>query len=125
MSAPSKTILVVDDDFDVREALCDVLREEGFPVAAVADGVEALEYLRAQPAPTLILLDLMMPRMDGAQFRAEQQRDPDLATIPVVLLSADTRIVEMTETLSAHGYLRKPVDLHRLIETVRYFHTRH
>ena len=119
-SAPS-TILVVDDDFDVREALCDVLREEGFAVDAAADGLEALDYLRHHPSPRLILLDLMMPRMDGAQFRNEQRRDPAIAAVPVVLLSADTRIVEMTTTLAAQGYLKKPVDLHRLIETVKRF----
>ena len=116
-----KTILVVDDDFDVREALCDVLREEGFVVDAAGDGVEALEYLRSHRAPGLILLDLMMPRMDGAQFRNEQRRDPNISSVPVVLLSADTRIVEMTTTLAADGYLKKPVDLHRLIETVKRF----
>ena len=117
----TRTILVVDDDFDVREALCDVLREEGFSVDAAADGVEALDYLRSHEAPRLILLDLMMPRMDGAQFRTEQRRDPSISAVPVVLLSADTRIVEMTTTLAASGYLKKPVDLHRLLDTVKRF----
>jgi CheY-like chemotaxis protein len=118
-------VLVVDDDYDVREALCDVLREEGLSVDAASDGVEALVYLRSHSPPNVILLDLMMPRMVGAQFRTEQLLDPSLATIPVVLLSADTRIAEMSNSLGAQGYLRKPVELAKLLETVSMFKNGH
>lgn len=112
------TILIVDDDFDLRDSLVDILGDEGFDVAAVGDGLEALEYLRAHPAPALILLDWMMPRCDGAQFRAQQLADPALAAIPVVLLTADTRVGEKQATLKVREALAKPVKLERLLEVV-------
>lgn len=116
-----KLILIVDDDYDVRDSLGDLLEDEGFAVAKVADGFEALEYLRAHAPPCLILLDWMMPRCDGAQFRALQASDPDLADIPVVLLSADARVTEKMERLSASGCLSKPVGVDHLLDVVRRF----
>lgn len=113
-----RTVLIVDDDFDVRETLADVLRDEGYQVAVAVDGVDALEYLRANEAPALILLDWMMPRMDGAQFRLEQQKDPKMASVPVVLLTADVRTSEKARSLNAEAYLKKPVKLEALLEAV-------
>lgn len=115
----SPQVLVVDDDFDVRDAIGDVLELEGISAAFAADGFEALDWLRKNPAPCLILLDWMMPRCDGATFRAEQKSDPAIAQIPVVLLTADARVDEKRRTLDAHEYLRKPVDLQKLSSVIR------
>ncbi|PLS79555.1 MAG: response regulator, partial [Chloroflexi bacterium] len=88
-SQSSATILVVDDDSGIREALTDILEDEGYAVRSACDGQAALDLLRQQAEPpALVLLDLMMPRMNGWQFRSEQRRDPALANIPVVVISA-------------------------------------
>lgn len=113
---PPGTILVVDDDDDVRAALAEVLAEEGYRVTGATNGREALDCMRKGPRPDVILLDMMMPVMDGWQFRAEQQRDPRLAAIPVVVLSASPQYA--TETLDCACSLRKPVELDLLLETV-------
>ena len=86
-------ILLAEDDYDLREAMTDVLELEGYRVKAVPNGLEALEWLLAASAPpSLIFLDLMMPVMDGWQFRQEQLARPALASIPVVVLSANEEI---------------------------------
>lgn len=114
-----RPVLVVDDDFDVRDAIADVLEIEGIPAAFAADGIEALEWLRKNPAPCVILLDWMMPRCDGATFRAQQKSDPAIAGIPVVLLTADAHLHEKTRALGVQAYLRKPVDLDQLSAVIR------
>lgn len=114
----AKTVLVVDDDFDVRETLREILGDEGFHTEGAGDGLEALEYLRNKPAPALILLDWMMPRCNGAEFRSEQRKDPSLASIPVVLLTADTKLDAKVRALDADGYLSKPLELDKLLEVV-------
>lgn len=119
MTAAAHHILIVDDDPDIRESLSDVLADQGFKVATSADGIEALAYLRASPAPCLILLDYMMPRCDGPTFRAAQRNDARLADIPVVLLTADVRIEEKQRVLDAVDLLAKPVQLEVLLEVVR------
>src|SRR5690349_1848715 len=81
-------VLVVEDSTDARQMLASLLEVEGFAVRTAANGREALDQLRAGPPPCLILLDLMMPVMDGYQFRAEQRQDPGLSPIPVVVVSA-------------------------------------
>lgn len=117
----SAEILVIDDDFDLRDTLVDILQDEGFAVAVAGDGLDGLEYLRANPPPRLILLDWMMPRCDAAQFRAQQRAEPALADIPVVLLSADARIDEKMRAVEATDCLGKPVKLERLLALVRRF----
>jgi CheY-like chemotaxis protein len=113
-------ILLVEDDFDVRQALAETLRDEGYSVHCAADGQEALEILRREREhPALILLDLMMPRMSGADFRAVQRVDPELGKIPVVVLSADGRMEEKARNLGAAGALHKPIDLDELLATIR------
>jgi CheY-like chemotaxis protein len=82
------TILVVEDDPDVRPALTELLASEGYKVAATADGGEALKSLRGGLRPAVILLDLMMPNCDGWDFRREQLEDPTFAAVPVVLVTA-------------------------------------
>jgi CheY-like chemotaxis protein len=117
MSA-KKTVLVVEDDFDVRDTLTEVLKTEGYQVQAFSDGLQALEYLQANPEPGVILLDWMMPRCDGLQFRTQQQEYPHLANVPVVLLTADARFAEKAAQLRAQDHLKKPVKLDRLLEVV-------
>jgi CheY-like chemotaxis protein len=117
----SFTILLVEDDLDVREALAETLREEGYAVDCATDGIEALDYLRGGGRPGLILLDLMMPRMSGSEFRVAQKKDPLLVRYPVVLLSADGRMREKAATLETAGALRKPIDLDELLEVIERF----
>jgi signal transduction histidine kinase len=114
--ASGRTLLVVEDDPDIREALDGLLSTEGFRVAGCSNGREALNWLRASPKPDLILLDLMMPVMDGWQFRVAQKKDPELAAIPVLALSADTTAKAVA--IDAEAYLKKPVDYDTLIDTI-------
>ena len=116
--APGKSILIVEDDADLREALSAVLRDEGYFVAMAADGREALDRLRRQWRPSLILLDLTMPVMNGWQFRAEQRRDPALSGIPVVVLSAGEHLAEQMVPLGIKDYVRKPIALDHLLRTI-------
>jgi CheY-like chemotaxis protein len=115
------TILLVEDDFDVREALVETLRELGHKVDSAADGEQALAYLRDGGRPGLILLDLMMPRMSGSEFRMVQKQDPKLRHIPVVLLSADGRMEEKAKLLQVQGAIRKPIELAELLATIERF----
>jgi CheY-like chemotaxis protein len=104
--------MVVEDDHLIREALVEALDEEGFEVVEAANGKEALDKLHASPA-SLVLLDLMMPIMDGWQFREAQLLDPELSGIPVVVLSA-----LRDERVSAQRHFTKPCDLDALLDTV-------
>jgi CheY-like chemotaxis protein len=115
-----KPVMVVDDDSDIREALRDVLQDEGYHVLDFPNGREALLHLKAQQAsaPGVILLDLMMPVMNGWQFRAAQLDDPSLAPIPVVVISADGSLIQKADALKAAARLRKPIELDDLLDTV-------
>jgi len=112
-------VLIVDDDFDLRDTLSDVLQDAGFAVASAGDGIEALDYLRTGERPAVILLDWMMPRCNGSQFRSEQLADPAIAAIPVVLLTADTRREEKMAELGVETYLAKPCDRETLLAAIR------
>ncbi len=119
MASPPHTILVVEDDPDVRSALAELLSGEGYDVAVTADGGEALETLRAGLLPSVILLDLMMPNVDGWDFRRAQLDDPKLAAVPVVLLTASG--FQPDSMRSERGRLEmlpKPVQAHVLLDTV-------
>jgi CheY-like chemotaxis protein len=118
MPSGAKRILVVEDDQAVRESLADVLSEEGYEVTCAANGREALDRLHAA-APALILLDLVMPVMDGWTFRAAQRRDPRASAIPVVVLSASRGDDAPAAALGAEAFLPKPVDVGRLLGTLR------
>jgi len=113
-----KTILVVEDDSDVRDALIELLEYRGHLVVGAANGREALDRLRSNTRPALILLDLMMPVMDGWQFRAEQLRDPSLAPIPVVLISADGNVAQKAAAIGVASYLQKPVEADSLFAAI-------
>jgi CheY-like chemotaxis protein len=116
---PPKRVLLIEDDFLLREMVTLVLGGDGFMVATACDGKDAFERLRHFEKPNLILLDLMMPGMDGWQFRQEQRADPALASIPVVVISALGDIEQKSATLGACAYLQKPVEPGKLLETVR------
>ena len=113
------TVLIVDDDFDLRETLSDVLQDEGYTVVTAEDGLAAMEYLRSHAAPCMILLDWMMPRCNGAEFAQRQRAVPELSTIPVVLLTADERREEKLALTGARQYLSKPVSRAVLCSVVR------
>jgi CheY-like chemotaxis protein len=107
-------VLVVEDDLDIREVMRMVLEASGYEVLEAGDGAEALVVARAH-RPRLILLDLMMPGMDGFQFRESQLRDPAIAAIPVVIVSGGGALPQKAAELGAAGYLVKPTDLQRLL----------
>lgn len=113
------SILLVDDDEDVRESIGDALEEEGYRVTSASNGKEALRLLRDDKVrPDVILLDIMMPEMDGWAFRAEQRRDPALASIPVVVFTAHGSPKDIAQRLQAVGFLRKPLRLEELLSTI-------
>ena len=118
----SRTVLVVEDDVDTRTALVEVLQDGNYRLLTAENGKVALDELRAARCPPcVILLDVMMPVMDGNQFRQEQQKDPALEKIPVVVLSAHADAVASATQMGAAGFLKKPVDLGDLLRTVEQF----
>jgi CheY-like chemotaxis protein len=113
MSKPS--VLIVEDDVDVREALVFFLQGEGYDVVEAGHGAEALQRLQEDTGVGLILLDLMMPVMNGWEFRAAQTQDPRLAAIPVVIITADHSAAKKAADAGAAGCLLKPVELTDLL----------
>jgi CheY-like chemotaxis protein len=109
--------MIVEDDRDTREMLGRFLELEGFDVQSAANGDLALQALQGDHKPCVILLDLMMPVMNGWQFREAQQQDPGLASIPVVVITAAGPRQEIPP-ISADGWLSKPVDFDRLLATI-------
>jgi CheY-like chemotaxis protein len=118
MPASKEPLLLVDDDPDIREALRDTVADEGYEVIEATNGQEALDYLRANHAPPLVLLDWNMSPVNGLQFMAETAKDPTLAKIPVVLLTADARAPEKSNAHGFAGYLVKPVNLDTLFAII-------
>lgn len=140
-------VLLVEDDRDVREAIAEVLEQEGYRATTAKTGLEALQHLEACPKlPAAILLDLMMPVMDGWEFWAIKQTNPHWAGVPVVIVSADANVAQRAgnpgeqsrqntsqnitpDTASAPGgsrtclraaaYLRKPIDIDQLLGILR------
>ena len=108
------TVLIVDDDTDVQEMLRVALTADGYRVAIAANGRAALDYLRSHADTSAILLDLMLPEMDGEQFREVQRRDRSLAWIPVVVMSAAIDAERRATDAGAEIVLRKPIDLDEL-----------
>jgi CheY-like chemotaxis protein len=116
-AADNCPVLIVEDDADLREMMAQLLTLEGFAAATAANGREALLYLQTNAAPDVILLDLMMPVMDGWEFRREQQRDRDMAGVPVIVLSALDQ--PRAADVAADAFLKKPLDFDRLLELIR------
>ncbi len=112
-------VLLIDDDPDIRDSLSDLLTDEGYPVATACNGLEGLEKLKTDCPPCVILLDLMMPVMDGWQFRAKQLSEPELAQLPVIVLSATTEIRRHAAEMHASGFLSKPFLVDRLLSAVQ------
>jgi CheY-like chemotaxis protein len=115
-----QSILVVDDDEDVRNMLCVILAAEGYATVGAADGIEALRRIRAGAPPALVVVDLMMPRMDGADLIRTMQRDPQLAAIPVAVLSGRSRL-EGDSLAAVSARLVKPIELDHLLAVVHRF----
>lgn len=112
-------ILVVDDDRDIRDTLVELLVDHGFPAIGAGNGVEALEILRTSASPpSLILLDLMMPVMDGREFRERQLENPAWTAIPVIVISAYNDVEQQARAL-ALDHLRKPLAMRPLMDAVR------
>ena len=111
-------IIVVEDEGDIREDVADLLREEGYEVVTAANGSEALTRLRESGQACVILLDLMMPVMDGVEFREEQLRDPRLAKVPVIVVSGAANARQKAADLKAADFLVKPFKMNALLEAV-------
>ena len=120
----SQSVLIVDDDDDIREALAMILNDEGFLTEVASDGVMALEHLESHEAPHLILLDLMMPRLDGEKVLERIKQDPRFAKVPVVVLSGDILARERVDQLRADDFVLKPVELEHLLAVVQRYASR-
>jgi CheY-like chemotaxis protein len=116
--AGSRHILLVEDDPSIQGAISLLLEREGFRVSCAGNGAEALALLGAGDDPALILLDMMMPVMNGLEFRIEQHRDPRLATIPVVVLSATPGSEAWPDLPPPSAVMPKPFDIDQLLEVV-------
>jgi CheY-like chemotaxis protein len=112
-------IMVIEDASDMRYLISEILTGEGHQVIGAENGEDGLQKLRNMGTkPQVILLDLMMPMKDGATFRAEQLEDAELAQIPVILMSADSKIEAIKNNLQIRHYLKKPIEIDDLIDTV-------
>ena len=112
-------VLVVEDDLEIRESVMEILEDHGYEPLGAENGLEALDKLRSsQPQPCLILLDLMLPKMDGRAFRAEQLRTPQFASIPVVVVSAFRDVAQTAQELKAE-FLRKPFRIEELVQVAQ------
>ncbi len=112
-----RRILVVEDDCTIRETIAELLQEEGYGVTCAGNGVEALAALAHEEAPGLILLDLMMPVMNGWELRDALSHDPRLSRIPVVVVSAGTA-ADAAASLGADAFLPKPFEITALLDAV-------
>ena len=122
LTPQNRTILLIEDDRDICEIVQQVLADEGYETIAVSNGAEALARLRSSARhPFVIVLDLMLPVMDAWQFRAEQAGDALLASIPVVIFSANPKVGQHADALGAAAVLRKPPNLDELLSVVSRF----
>jgi CheY-like chemotaxis protein len=110
-----KRILIVEDDADIREALAEAMADAGAEVVVAADGVDALDRLREGPRPSVILLDLRLPRLGGDEFLREMRSDPRFEHVPVITMTAGTTAAESNDIVAR---LHKPIDLDDLRDIV-------
>ena len=120
MTTKSSTVLIIDDDADIRELLRIVLEGEGYRVSLAADGLDALQQLRAGARPALILLDLVTPRMHGEEF-LKQLREGPCAKTPVIIMSGHNAAEKTSNELKVACCLPKPVEFEELLKTVKRF----
>jgi DNA-binding NtrC family response regulator len=114
-----KSVLIIEDDLDIAENLRALFTLEGYDAAISKDGREALARLNANGfRPDVILLDLMMPVMDGFQFYQAQQSNAELSKIPVIVMTAGGNVEAKVSELGAQAFFRKPIDVDRLFETI-------
>lgn len=112
----AKHILIVEDSVDLQALLARLLTKQGYTVTRALNGQEGLDVLHRMTAPPhLILLDIMMPVMDGFVFRQEMQKDPGLASIPVIVMTADSQPESKAHQLHAAALLKKPLDMDQLL----------
>ena len=121
MSDAKPTVMIVENDSNIREGLALLLRGDGFEVIAESEAREALDKLRLHPEVRVILLDLMLFGMDGAGFRWAQLSEPALSQVPVILISAMSDVGKTAASLHAVDYFQKPIDLDRMLQSVRRF----
>jgi two-component system response regulator MprA len=119
VTASAALVLLVEDDEDLRTTLVEVLRDQGVDVAEAGNGLEALVWMKSHASPAVIVLDLMMPKMDGMQFRTAQLEDPALASVPVLFMTASTITQSLLDDVGAARVLRKPVSLDQLFAALR------
>lgn len=113
------TVLLVEDDAGLRESLTALLESEGFETLGAANGFEAVELLRHEPRPDLILLDLMMPVMNGWAFLKYRNEHPVLSAVPVIVTTAWNEVPGEADVIGVQGYLRKPLVPREVVEVVR------
>jgi CheY-like chemotaxis protein len=111
-------VLVVDDDYAVLDAMKEILEDEGYDVSVAANGLEAFKELAQPPQPCVILLDLMMPVMNGWEFREKQLEDEGLAAIPTIIVTAHNKPEVNAAELKAAASIRKPIAPALLLETI-------
>lgn len=119
-NSSTKHILIVEDSLDLQALLGELFEQEDYKISRAMNGREALDYLASvRDLPSLILLDLMMPVMDGIEFREIQRKDPRLAKIPVVVMTADSNSQNKAAELGVSEIIRKPIrDIAGLVERV-------
>ncbi|HEY2387458.1 MAG TPA: response regulator [Candidatus Binatia bacterium] len=111
-------MLLVEDNPDTRDALQALLTAHGYRVVCAIDGAEALTLARRDPRPCIIVLDLMMPRVDGYEFRRAQFADPAIRDIPVVAASGIHDLARRARELGVTHYLQKPLDMDELFSMI-------
>jgi CheY-like chemotaxis protein len=117
VSSGTGSVLVVDDDRELRIGLCEILVEEGYSVASAVDGADALAHLDEPQIPDVVLLDLRMPNMDGFAFLERRSASPKLREIPVIVISATPDPAAMRFSIA--GVLTKPIDLVALLQLMK------
>jgi DNA-binding response OmpR family regulator len=115
------TVLIVEDDADLRNSLAELLALRGFKVVTVEDGREALDTLASGLSPCLIILDLMLPIVNGWEFRSQQLADPRFSGIPTIILSGVNDLEAESQRLQAIAFVPKPLDIDFLFKTVEQY----
>ena len=114
-----KKILVIEDDQDIRESMIDWLKDLGYETVGATHGQDGLDLLQGnEPLPQLIIVDLMMPVLDGAGFRRAQLADPRIAGIPVIMMSADGRLHQKLHGVECDAYLNKPLQVDEFLGAI-------